>query len=103
MVSLGFEAKSTAIFQMITDLDADGSGAIDFDEFLVLMTNKVSDTETKAGVNKMFNLFDDGRQGWIDINNLRRVASEMNENIPEDELNEMINRADKDGDGQVTE
>ena len=28
MVSLGFEAKSTTIFQMIADLDADGSGQL---------------------------------------------------------------------------
>ena len=31
MVSLGFESKSSTIFQMIADLDADGSGQIDFD------------------------------------------------------------------------
>ena len=30
MTSLGFEAKSGAIFQMLADLDTDGSGSIDF-------------------------------------------------------------------------
>ena len=30
MTSLGFEGKSGTIFQMIADMDSDGSGAIDF-------------------------------------------------------------------------
>merc|ERR1712222_306495 len=34
MQSLGFEAKNQTIYQMVSDLDADGSGAIDFEEFL---------------------------------------------------------------------
>ena len=32
MQSLGFEAKNATIYQMISDIDKDGSGAIDFDE-----------------------------------------------------------------------
>jgi hypothetical protein len=30
MVSLGFDSKNGAIFQMITDLDSDGNGNLDF-------------------------------------------------------------------------
>ena len=41
MKSLGFEAKNATIFQMITDIDKDGSGNIDFDEFLNMMTDKM--------------------------------------------------------------
>lgn len=31
MTSLGFESKNQTIYQMISDLDADGSGQIDFE------------------------------------------------------------------------
>jgi len=34
MTSLGFESKNQTIYQMIADLDSDGSGQIDFEEFL---------------------------------------------------------------------
>jgi hypothetical protein len=41
MQSLGFEAKNATIYQMIGDIDKDGSGSIDFDEFLDMMTAKM--------------------------------------------------------------
>lgn len=47
MTSLGFESKNQTIYQMISDLDADGSGQIDFEEFLELMTARVSDKDTR--------------------------------------------------------
>lgn len=41
MQSLGFEAKNQIIYQMVADIDKDGSGNIDFDEFLDMMTAKM--------------------------------------------------------------
>lgn len=74
MTSLGFESKNQTIYQMIADLDADGSGQIDFEEFLELMTARVSDKDTRENIRKIFNLFDDEKTGFISIKNLRRVA-----------------------------
>ena len=102
MVSLGFEAKNQTIYQMISDLDADGSGAIDFKEFLDMMTARMSDKDTREDIEKVFKLFDDERTGKISIKNLRRVARELGETMDESELQEMIERADSDGDGLVT-
>ena len=87
---------------MISDLDKDGSGAIDFDEFLDMMTARMSDKDTKEDINKVFRLFDDDKTGYITIKNLRRVAKELGETMTDEELMEMIERADSDGDGQVS-
>ena len=103
MQSLGFEAKNQTIYQMISDLDKDGSGAIDFDEFLDMMTARMSDKDTKEDINKVFRLFDDDKTGYISIKNLRRVAKELGETMTDEELMEMIERADSDGDGQVSQ
>ena len=59
MTSLGFEAKNQTIYQMISDLDADGSGQIDFEEFLNLMTARISDKDSREDiqVNLCLNIF----------------------------------------------
>ena len=41
MRALGFEPKKEEIKKMIQDIDKDGSGTIDFNDFLSLMTQKM--------------------------------------------------------------
>ena len=102
MTSLGFESKSAATFQMISDMDADGNGSIDFGEWLTLMTKRVNDKDSRANIGKIFALYDDERKGYIDVATLKRVAGDLAESVSEEELNELIRRADLDQDGVVS-
>lgn len=43
----------TRFVQMIADIDKDSSGAIDFEEFLDMMTAKMSDKDTREDINKV--------------------------------------------------
>nr|QDO16204.1 centrin 2 [Lingulodinium polyedra]QDO16206.1 centrin 2 [Lingulodinium polyedra] len=101
MRSLGFETKNPTIFQMIADLDQDGT-PIGFEDFLDAITAKLGDRETREGIYKIFALFDDDKTGGISLKNLKRVSKELGETMTEDELREMIERADSDGDGVIT-
>lgn len=103
MTSLGFESKNGAIFQLISDLDADGNGTIDFNEWFTLMTKRVNDKDSRYNIAKIFYLFDDQRTGYISVKNLRRVAQDLGESLSEEELQELITRADTDHDGLVSE
>ena len=102
MVSLGFDSKNASIFQMISDLDEDGSGQIEFNEWVHLMTHRVNNQSSREAINKVFPLYDDEKTGYLSVKNLRRVAQELGENISEEELQEMIDRADTDRDGLVS-
>jgi Ca2+-binding EF-hand superfamily protein len=101
MRSLGFETKNPTIFQMIADLDQDGT-PIGFEDFLDAITAKLGDKETRAGIYKIFDLFDDDKSGKITLKNLKRVSKELGETMTDEELKEMIERADSNGDGAIT-
>ncbi len=102
MQSLGLDAKNQTIYQIIKDIDKDGAGEIDFDEFLDLMTSRLVGSDSKEDIHKIFELFDDDKTGYISLQNLKRVANELGEQMNDAELLEMIERADTDQDGQIS-
>ena len=103
MRALGFEPKKEEIRKMITDVDKDGSGVIDFPEFLDMMTAKMAERDPREEMLKAFRLFDDDETGKISFKNLKRVAKELGENMTDEEIQEMIDEADRDGDGEISE
>ncbi len=103
MRALGFEPKKDEIRKMIADVDRDGSGVIDFPDFLDMMTAKMAERDPREEMLKAFRLFDDDETGKISFKNLKRVAKELGENMTDEEIQEMIDEADRDGDGEISE
>lgn len=101
LVNLGFEPKNSTVYQMFADVDVDCSGNIDFEEFLTIATEERQQKDKRTDVDKLFRLFDDDRTGFVTIENLRRIARELGENVNDDDLREMIARADTTGTGRV--
>ncbi len=52
---------------------------------------------------KVFAAYDTEGSGSITFANLRRVAKELGENLTDEELQEMLNHADKSGSGAVSQ
>ena len=86
MRALGFEPKKEEIRKMISDIDKDGNGNIDFQEFLDMMTTKMSEKDSREEILKAFRLFDDEEKGKISFRNLKRVAKELGENMTDEEV-----------------
>ena len=67
-------------------MDKDNTGRLTFDNFLSLMSTKMSEKDTKEEILKAFKLFDDDDTGKISFDNLKRVANELGENLTDEEL-----------------
>merc|ERR1719258_786652 len=72
--------------KMISDVDDDGSGTIEYEEFLKMMTHKILNRDPKDEILKAFRLFDDDETGKISFKNLKRVAKELGERMTDEEL-----------------
>ena len=95
--------KNKMISQILTKIDKESnkSNKIDFDIFLNIMTSKITNKDSKENILKIFDLFDYNNKGNINFDDLKRVCMELGEDISNDELKEMISRADLDGKGFV--
>ena len=100
--SLGMETKNQSIYQMINELDADGSGSIEFGEFFDLMTASKDMKNSKEDAEKVFKLLEENGGGYISLNSLTKVVRDLGENLEAEELSDMIERADTNNDGKVT-
>ena len=102
--ALGFLVKKNEIRQMFVDLDKDLNAAtVTFDEFVEMVTPRMKNRDSRDEIMKVFALFDDDNKGGISFKNLKRVANELGENLTDEELQEMIDEADRDGDGLINE
>jgi centrin-1 len=54
-------------------------------------------------IKKAFNLIVEEGHDKITLNSLQKVARELGENMTKEELQEMIEEADRDGDGEIGE
>merc|ERR1712007_116999 len=57
--------------------------------------------DSREDIEKVFKLLDDDNTNKISFRNLARVAEELGENIDDEKLQDMINQADRDGDGEI--
>lgn len=69
--------------------------------FTTIAAKLISERDPKDEILRAFGLFDTENKGYIDLDDLRRVARELGEGLEEDELNAMIEEFDLDGKGGV--
>ncbi|NXW03853.1 CETN1 protein, partial [Fregetta grallaria] len=99
--ALGCELGREEMKRIVSEFSEEGSEKLAFKSFLQVMTQKMAEPCLKKEILEAFKVFDCDGTGKISFENLKVVASEVGEDITDEELQEMIDEADVDGDGEV--
>lgn len=70
-------------------------------EFATIMAQKVKQTDSDAELRAAFDVFDKDGNGTISADELRHLMKSIGEELTDQDIDEMIKEADKDGDGNI--
>ena len=101
MRALGHEPRKEDLKKLVTEVDKDNTGQLDFDGYLNIILNKMAERPSQLDLEKAFRLFDHEKKGTIDVADLKRIAGQIGEQIEDEELEDMIREADQSGTGMV--
>lgn len=93
------EEINHAVQTVVNNIDVNGSGQIDFTEFVVASVNQQK-LLTKHSIGKAFKMFDNDGDGNIDRKELKLVMGGVN--LSDDEWDKLINQYDADKDGKIS-
>jgi calmodulin len=86
MRSLGQSPTEAELQDMINEVDPEGTGSIDFPEFLSLMARKMKDTNVEDELRESFAVFDKNNDGFLSLKELRYCVSQMGEKLTDSEF-----------------
>lgn len=100
IASLGSDRSST-IFRLLAGIENLGA-EIDFESFLGHIVERLGNRNSRDGIQRILDLFDDDGSGTITIKKLARVARELGENMTVEELTEALRRCSSDSSEELT-
>ncbi|KAK2709415.1 troponin C, isoallergen Bla g 6.0101-like isoform X1 [Artemia franciscana] len=101
---LGVHVTDNMLRDIIQEVDEDGSGELEFDEFVQLSAKfliEEDEVETQKELKEAFRLYDKEGNGYITTQTLRDILRELDDKLTEDELDEIIEEIDEDGSGTI--
>ena len=74
MRSMGQNPTEDELLELVMEVDVNGDGTIDFEEFLGMMEKNNNEGDEESGIKEAFKLFDRDGNGYIDMKELKKVG-----------------------------
>lgn len=103
MDTLGIDATPEDIESMIAEIDQDGNGTIDFEEFVAVMSRKVNALYTSDQVKGAFKIFEGKNpNGYVKAEGLiKALCTYGTEKLTEEQAHDLVNQLEIDANGMI--
>ncbi|KAA8550532.1 hypothetical protein F0562_002216 [Nyssa sinensis] len=101
--NLGIFIPDKELHQMIENIDVNGDGFVDIDEFGALYQTIMDEKDEEEDMREAFSVFDQNGDGFITVDELRSVLASLGlkQGRTVEDCKLMIKKVDVDGDGRV--
>ncbi|XP_071160622.1 calmodulin-like [Mytilus galloprovincialis] len=101
MKSLGYNVPKDELVDIMNEVDFEGKGTIGIQEFMSVMVNRSKEEAFSKKLIDAFRVFDVRGKGVVDTEVVRHIFSSMEEEMPNEEIEEMLKEAKIDRDGNI--
>ncbi|CAF1074754.1 unnamed protein product [Didymodactylos carnosus] len=102
LIALNYKPTAQLLRKIMKQIDTDGNGVIEFNEFVRVMGDVYERQFTNEEMRRAFQCFDTDGSGFITANELRGVLKKLNLNITEERISEVMREVDDDADGKIS-
>jgi calmodulin len=99
---LGQTPSEADLKEMIKEVDQNGKGYIEFNEFLGFMASKLVDNDSEEELIESYKIFDRDGDGFINKKDFTKMMQDLEENFSQEEIEEIISDWDEDCDGKLS-
>lgn len=99
--NLGTRCTAAELSEMMNEVDQDGNGEIDFDEFVIMMARQAGYQDSEQELKDAFAVFDINKDGEISGSEIKAVMKQLGQHLENDEVDLIISEADVDGNGNI--
>ncbi|XP_066979230.1 troponin C, isotype gamma-like isoform X4 [Macrobrachium rosenbergii] len=101
---MGVRVSDKNLQEIISEVDEDGSGELEFEEFCALAAKfliEEDEESLKAELKEAFRIYDKKGDGYITTSVLREILKELDNKLTEADLDGIIEEVDEDGSGTL--
>ena len=107
LISYGYMVNKETVYDIIAEYDEDESGGLSFKEFLRMITNSLTNNPKKSmkeknEIERVFRKYDPKNKGYIDLDCLKRMIAEFEEEVSDSDLKDIIKKIDSNQDGKIS-
>ena len=97
MKELKFDESEPVIYDLMLELEQENKTGITYDEFIKKMTDKLRDRESQRATERVYELFVPDPNGTLNYNTLKKVATEIGDQTPDEDLQRLIKNGASNG------
>lgn len=98
---MGHNFSQAQVAEMIKEADTDGSGSIEFKEFVAMIAPHLKASRSNGELRECFKAIDTDNSGYVTADELLIMLWGLGQRMDETQLQAAIKHADKSGDGKV--
>uniref|UniRef100_A0A7S2N8K9 EF-hand domain-containing protein n=1 Tax=Haptolina brevifila TaxID=156173 RepID=A0A7S2N8K9_9EUKA len=102
MKDVGVDLPPSEVQKLIASVDDDGSGTVEFDEFVGILASNMIEHDGRAELETAFGLFDQGKTGYLDVQHARALLCNAGSRpLRADEVDALLSELQTDATGRI--